>query len=166
MHMTFMDLGATRDFVESFGVIATLLYLAIQMRHNTKAIRLSSSHAVTGELRNMFGLLASDQGLADVFIEAGHKSHLQGSSRVRYYTFTSNLLRLYENAYLLKRENSISEAHWSGLTRLIVDYKAMTAFPEYWSDRKHWLSDAFQIYMTKEILPTPHKDGVPIPGSM
>ena len=35
--MSMADLGALGEFVASFGVIATLFYLAIQMRQNTQA---------------------------------------------------------------------------------------------------------------------------------
>lgn len=164
--MSLMELGALGDLVASFGVIATLIFLALQMRQNTKAVRLSTSHAVTAALQGMFSLLASDQGLAEILVEAGHRAHLAGPTRVRYWTFTSNLLRMYENAYLLKGENSISEAHWSGLTRLMVDYKSMAAFPEYWEDRKHWLSEEFRAYMDAEIIPAPATPGVTIPGSV
>jgi len=164
--MSIAELGALGDIVASFGVIATLIYLALQLRQNTKALRQSTSHAVTGDLRSMFSLLASDQGLAEILVEAGHKAQLGGPTRVRYWTFTSNLLRIYENAYLLKRENSISEAHWSGMTQLMIDYKSMVAFPGYWEDRKHWLSAEFRAYMETEILPTPPRPGVTIPGSL
>ena len=163
--MSLAELGALGDLVASVGVIATLVFLGLQMRQNTKAVRLSTSHAVTAELQGMFSLLASDQGLAAVHVEAGHNAHLTGPTRVRYWTFTSNLLRIYENAYLLKGENSISEAHWGGLTRLMIDYKSMAAFPEYWGDRKHWLSDTFRTYMDAEIIPAPPRPGVTIPGS-
>ena len=153
-----------KDLVGTIGVIATLVFLALQIRQNTVAVRLSTSHAVTAELQGMFSLLASDQGLAEVLIEAGHKAELTGPNRVRYWTFTSNLLRVYENAYLLKRENSISEAHWSGMTRMMIDYKSMAAFPGYWDDRKHWLSDDFHRYMDAEIIPKQPKQGVTVPG--
>jgi len=164
--MSIAELGALGDLVASFGVIATLIFLALQMRQNTKAVRLSTSHAVTAELQGMFSLLASDQGLAEILVEAGHQAHLTGPTRVRYWTFTSNLLRMYENAYLLKGENSISEAHWSGLTRLMIDYKSMAAFPAYWEDRKHWLSETFRAYMDAEVIPVPPRPGVTIPGSV
>jgi len=164
--MSIAELGALGDIVASFGVIATLIYLALQMRQNTRALRQGTAHALTGDLRSMFSLLASDQGLAEILVEAGHRTRLEGPTRVRYWTFTSNLLRIYENAYLLKRENSTSEAHWGGMTQLMIDYKSMAAFPEYWEDRKHWLSAEFRTYMETEILPTAPRSGVTIPGSV
>ncbi len=69
--MSIMELGALGEFVASFGVIATLIYLAVQMRQNTKAVRLNTAHAVTEELQSMFSLLVADEGMADVILEAG-----------------------------------------------------------------------------------------------
>jgi hypothetical protein len=95
----------------------------------------------------MFGLLASHPELAKIMNEAGGNGELSGTSRVSYYGFTHNLIRVYENAYLQNRGNAVSEAHWMGMTRMMIDYTAMPAFTAYWADRKHWVSDEFQAYM-------------------
>ena len=163
--MSIMELGALGEFVGSVGVLVTLIYLVIQMRQNTMAVRLNTAHAVTGELQEMFGLLASEQELAEIVHDAGRKAVLSGASRVRYYGFTHNLIRVYENAYLQKGGNSVSEAHWIGMTRMMIDYSDMPAFTAYWADRKHWLSDEFQAYMDAEIIPVPAKVGVNVPGN-
>ena len=36
----------------------------------------------------------------------------------------------------------------------------------HWEDRKRWLSAEFRAYMDTEILPTPPRPGVTIPGSV
>ncbi len=36
--MTIMELGAIGEFVGAIGVIATLIYLALQIRHNTRSM--------------------------------------------------------------------------------------------------------------------------------
>lgn len=36
--MTIIELGALGEFLGAFGVIATLIYLAMQIRHNTRAM--------------------------------------------------------------------------------------------------------------------------------
>lgn len=67
--MSITELGALGEFVASFGVLATLVYLAIQMRQNTRAVRINTAQnrlaamkGVTEELQQVFGLLASDEG--------------------------------------------------------------------------------------------------------
>jgi len=66
--MSIAELGALGEFIASFGVLATLIYLAIQMRQNTQALRLNTAQVVTEELQQMFSLLASDEGLSKVFV--------------------------------------------------------------------------------------------------
>lgn len=158
-------IGAMGELVGAVAVVATLIYLSVQLRQNTRTVRVSSAQAVTEELQDMFSLLASDQELAEIFAKAGRDSELSGANRVRYYTFNSNLLRVYENAFLQKQQNVIDEAHWSGMTRMMIDYTKMAAFPEYWQDRKHWLSESFQRYMESEIIPASQKPGINIPGN-
>jgi len=38
--MTIMEFGAIGEFIGAFAVVATLIYLAIQMRQNTNALKL------------------------------------------------------------------------------------------------------------------------------
>lgn len=163
--MNWEALGAFGELIGAAAVVATLIYLSVQLRQNTKTVRLSSAQAVTEELQNMFSLLASDQSLADIFVEAGKSGELSAASRVRYYTFNSNLLRVYENAFLQRQENVIDNAHWTGMTRMMIDYSKMPAFSSYWKDRKHWLSDEFQLHMESEIIPVGQEPGVSLPGS-
>ncbi|MGI9323959.1 MAG: hypothetical protein ACR2PZ_01980 [Pseudomonadales bacterium] len=163
--MSIADLGALGEFVASFGVIATLIYLAIQMRRNTQAVRLNTAQVVTEELQQMFSLLASDTSLAEVFLEAGRSEQLDDIPRVRYYALTGHVLRLCENAYLQHRESAMSEAHWEGIRNMMVDYTKMRAFEAFWNERKHWMSQDFQNFLETEIIPLPPKAGVNIPGN-
>lgn len=45
--MSIMELGALGEFIGSLGVIATLFYLAIQIRSNTRATKASASFEAT-----------------------------------------------------------------------------------------------------------------------
>ncbi|MBT5155224.1 MAG: hypothetical protein HOM44_14140 [Gammaproteobacteria bacterium] len=163
--MSIEELGAIGEFVASFGVIATLIYLAIQMNQHTRVVKLNTSRVVTEELQQMFSLLAADESLAKVFIDASRTSELNDIARVRYYTFTSNILRVVENAYLQYRENAIGEEHWEGITNMAIDYSKMEAFDVYWNNRKHWMSQEFQAFMEVKIIPVEAKSGVSVPGS-
>ena len=163
--MSIEELGAIGEFVASFGVIATLVYLAIQMTQNTRAVKLNTARIVTEELQQMFSLLASDESLAKVFLDAGRASELNDIARVRYYTFTSNFLRVVENGYLQHRDEAISEEHWEGMTNMAIDYTKMKAFDAYWNDRKHWVSREFQEFMETQIIPVEPKSGVSVPGN-
>ncbi len=164
--MNWEAIGAIGNVVGAVVVTVTLVYLIIQIKQNNKLLRLNTANVVTEELQAMFSLLAADKDLSEIFIEAGKREVLEGVNRVRYYTFTNNVMRIYENAYLQRKERSIPEAHWVGLTRLMIDYTDMPAFSSYWSDRKHWGSDEFVEYMESEIISAPAKRDIRQPGAI
>ncbi len=163
--MTIMELGAVGEFVGAIAVVVTLIYLSIQMRQNTNAIGLNTAQAVTEELQGMFSLTASNQELAEMLVKAAGGSELQGAERVRYYSFTHNLVRVYENAFLQLRSDVIDQAHWAGMTRMMIDYTSMASFQSYWLDRKHWVSDEFQEHMDNNVISVSPKTGVAVPGA-
>ena len=45
--MTVQDLGSIGEFVAAIATLATLIYLALQIRQNTKTVRASAHHAMT-----------------------------------------------------------------------------------------------------------------------
>ena len=162
--MNWQAVGAAGNVVGAVGVTVTLVYLAIQLRQNARLLRLNTANVVTEELQAMFSLLAADDALSDIFRQAGESTVPEGAGRVRFYAFTNNLMRIHENAYLQKAEGAIPEAHWEGLTRLMIDYTDMPAFDSYWRDRKHWSSDEFIAYMESNIIDTPARGGTLQPG--
>jgi len=162
--MSIMEFGAIGEFVGAIAVVVTLVYLAIQLRQNTNALKLNAVRSVTEELQGMFSLAASNRELTEIIVKAAEESELHGAERARYYMFTNNLVRVYENAFLQSRAGVVDPAHWQGMTRMMIDYTSMAAFPEFWQDRKHWMSNEFQEYMDKEVVPVPPKAGVPVPG--
>ena len=68
--MTIQDWGAIGELAGGVAVIVTLIYLALQIRQNTRAIRLGTGYAVTEEFRDMFALIAGQSSLAELTLSA------------------------------------------------------------------------------------------------
>ncbi len=96
--MNWDAIGAIGELVGAVGVIATLGYLAVQIRQNTNAVKLGTSHAVAEEFRGMFALAASNQGVLDSLIVAAREpAELSGAEKAQYYAFNSNWILAYQN---------------------------------------------------------------------
>jgi hypothetical protein len=148
-------IGAIGNVLAAVGVTATLIYLVVQLKHNNRQLRLTTANVVTEELQAIFSLLAADESLCRVFNEAASGRELEGTNRTRFYAFVNNLMRIHENAYLQRQEGAIPEAHWEGLTRLMIDVTDMPGFASYWVDRKHWSSNEYGAFVEAEILSIP-----------
>ena len=64
--MNWDAVGAMSELVGAIAVVVTLIYLAVQIRLNTRAIRQDTGHAITGEFRGTFALMAERQDLAEL----------------------------------------------------------------------------------------------------
>ena len=64
--MNWEAIGALSEFVGAIAVVITLVYLAIQIRQNTRAIRLDTGHDITEEYRDIFALMAENRELAEL----------------------------------------------------------------------------------------------------
>ena len=65
--MTFQDLGGIGEFIGGIGVIATLLYLAAQIRTNTRSVRSSNHQDVQRGGRELMLAIAQDPELSRIW---------------------------------------------------------------------------------------------------
>lgn len=163
--MNWDAIGAMSEFTGAVAVVITLIYLAIQIRQNTRAIRLDTGHAITEEFRSMFALMAENKELAElVHRAASDPACISGADKVRYYGLNGNFLRALENAYIQWSEGALDLRHWAGMKRMLTDYGKLPGFREFWPHRKHWFSEDFQQFMEAEILIAGDSSSVPLPG--
>ncbi len=162
--MTIQDWGAIGEIVGGVAVVVTLIYLAFQIRQNTRAIRLSASHAASVGIRDMYALVAEQTDLSEA-IHKGSKdpSSISGAEKMRYWGFLGFWLYAFENAYIQLTEDALDPRHWSGMKRMMIDYTSVPGFRDYWPNRRHWFSEDFQHFMESEILQTDAEE-VPLPG--
>jgi len=66
--VTLDDLGNIGEFVGAIGVIVSFVYLAIQIRQNTRTIRTSNYESVMNGMREYHALIAQDGELADIYM--------------------------------------------------------------------------------------------------
>jgi hypothetical protein len=91
--MDIMELGAIGELVGGVAVIASLVYVGLQIRQNTGAMRAASAQNLVTVSTNGHFLLAADNGLAEI-IQRGfpHPEGLKDHERSR---FNSCLLGFY-----------------------------------------------------------------------
>ena len=65
--MTIFELGALGEFVDSIAVVVTLVYLAIQIRHNTTSVRAATYQALVESYSEFSLLVGRDSETARIF---------------------------------------------------------------------------------------------------
>lgn len=118
--MSIQDLGSLGEFVAAIATIGTLIYLALQIRQNTrqlsesaKALRRAEMNATMENYSDLRRLQMSDSRISDIVVQANSDiSSLSEGDRLRYDAYLTELLWI--NCHVWERvEHGILEpAQW------------------------------------------------------
>lgn len=65
--MTIEQLGNLGEFIAAIATLTTLVYLAVQIRQNTRAVRAASHHAVTDSFNHINSKIGTDPSAARIY---------------------------------------------------------------------------------------------------
>ena len=155
--MNWEAIGAIGELIGGAAVIATLIYLAIQLKQNTKGIRAQSYYNVVSGKNALYRELAANTELLNTLLQGiaadpplssvldGQKTHLI------LYAFMNE----FETTYLLYVAGAVEEEIW---LRDKAQMAGMIGFPgmsDWWSLAKQYFHKDFvaEVEATEPIVP-------------
>jgi len=157
--MNWNALGAIADALAAVAVVASLLYLAVQVRQNTRQSRLGAQQVLVNELGNALQAQAQNRSLADLVLRGLQDVEaLDAVDRLQFLSHISHILRLYEAVYFHHLEGTLDARIWKGFEGAIADVVSYPGMQAVLRMRRRHLSDAFAAYLTslstrQETLP-------------
>lgn len=170
--MNWGALGAVAEFIGAIGVIASLLYLAGQIRHSRRVAQEDAARSVLSKMNAFLDGISREHGLADVWVRgsADLSSLKDQAEAVQFSTFMLSIFRTYEEA--LAYQEAGVEWDWDGWKAQIREFIQTPGVAQWWSARQHWFSRPFQEMMTRyqaeggsPVRPIVSPAQVPIEGS-
>jgi hypothetical protein len=76
-------------------------------------------------------------------------------SKLRFSAFFTRFTRNSEGMYFYYRDGALDKALWGEVERTMIDYFAYPGVKEWWSTRKHWLTDEFRAVVEAIIAKNP-----------
>lgn len=114
--MTLSDLGSIGEFVSSIAVVISLIYVAIQIRQNSRETRLASQQRALEASRDMITRMATKEA-TELFAKGSEEpDSLTGAEILQLRLLRTAQLRNIENAYLM---------HLAG----VIDSNVFSVFP-------------------------------------
>ncbi len=152
--MSLEEFNYIAEIVAALAVIASLIYVTLEVRHNTTAVRLSTLHDVKDAIREV-NLITVEQGdLAEILVKGFQDlDKLSGAPRARFYTWAHNLFFGYENLYLQYLGGALDPRHWSGMAQHMKDVSSVPGVQAWWADRGQWFTGEFRNYWDNEVSP-------------
>ncbi|HSG89461.1 MAG TPA: hypothetical protein VLA56_09625 [Pseudomonadales bacterium] len=130
--MTIEQLGSIGEFVSAIAVIASVLYLALQIRHGAVASRSAAIHAVTSHFSRMQFDSAADGALSDLMTRASAGEALTAVDKNRLYTLYSAYMLGFENLWEQQRAGVFSRTSYDARRVIIAQQLAGPMARRWW----------------------------------
>jgi hypothetical protein len=126
-------LGNIGDFLGGLGVVVTLLYLARQIRQNTKSVESAAFQAATRDVAEAINELTRDPELSRIVFDGVHDfESFSKEDRRRFSTYMAGLLRRYENLLEQTRLGNIEPESWQGVRSELTRIFALPGTQAWW----------------------------------
>lgn len=147
--------GAIGELIGAAAVVATLIYLSLQVRQNSAAIRSSTRSDIAKEQTalNFFMAQNPDLSLAAYAYLGGDE--VDQKSKIAAEQLLAGGLRAFENQYFAYLEGNFTESVWLGYRSNVEWAVRQPRFPEFWADRGKLFSAEFRDFVNsiREDLP-------------
>jgi hypothetical protein len=144
-------IGAIGELVGAAGVILSLVYLAFQIRQNTRQAQGSMYDSIVSSLATFDRPIASDSLLARIFEEAiDDWAGVDGVGRARVMHLLSTLFKQFENVHYQHRQGTLEPELWLGWRQLMLSYYRRPGVQAWWSMRRGFYSASFREFLEHE----------------
>lgn len=136
------------EIVGAAGVIASLIYLAVQIRQSTKVSRAEMTKDLYLASRAAIMDIASNDELARISTEI---RQFESQDLMRRNMFYQSFFRLYELQYNLRSQGLLDEHIARSYTLIIRMWARTVYFADYWSRHRGEFNEGFATYVDEQI---------------
>lgn len=141
------------QIISAVAVFASLLFVGLQVRQNTNAVRAASSQAHSAMYHGLTDNLVNHHDFAQVWwMGVEDVETLREGEVVRFFAFASSIFRFFEASRVQWLRGQLDAEHWHTVEQHAIALALKPGVQSFWQHRKHWHCPAFQLWF--ESLPT------------
>jgi len=162
--MSLSDLANIGQVIGAIAVVISLIYVALQIRQNTNAVRSATAQTVHEHFAKWYHLVAADDELSQI-VANGLRDYasLSEKERVRFIATFMAFLSYSQNAFLKWREGLLASPLWLGWELVIMNLVCAPGGKALWQDRAYMFGDEFRRYIENDVITRqPHPDAKPM----
>jgi len=148
--MNWNAIGAIGENIGALAVVISVLYLALQIRQNTRHVRSSGYQAAAQTGNNLLEGLASSPDALRVF-EIAQESYLELSDEDRRlaHVLIMQVFTMYESLYYQYEDGVVDPDMWEGRKKLMFGFLAQPGIASWWSEWSPIWGEKFVSYVSK-----------------
>ena len=145
--MSISELGSLGEFISSFAVFATLVYLVIQLRQNNNAIQGANELELTRQDADFTSQIISDSELQDLWHRAATQRPMNAGEQLKYLWLMVKWFQMCEGVYRLRKRNLIQEDAWELRVTTTIAYLQQPIVAEWFDANTAKLPEDFRAYL-------------------
>ena len=124
--------------------IPSLIYLAVQIREQTKERRQAAVNELTVQWGDLTKTLHDNPEFAAIFLRGLQSfDSLDAVSKLRFSAFFNRFFKNFQSMYFSHRDGILSDQLWGEIDRTMSDFIAYPGLQQWWKTRRHWHSEEF-----------------------
>ena len=151
--MNWDAIGAISNILSAIAVIATLGYVAVQIRQNTSALRSAATQGAHDQSAAVYDLLASDPTLSDIFVRGLEAPDtLDRVETGRFYAFVIGLIFRFQNWHLQTQSHALDKEQIESWARIFRQISGTPGFQKLWEERRHIFTPGLVNFLEEEVF--------------
>ena len=132
--------------------IPSFVYLAIQIREQTRERRHAAINTLAGQWSDLVKSLNDSAEFSAIYLRGLQSfDQLDAVSKVRFSAFFGRFFKNFEGMYFYRRDGVLGASSWGEIERTMNDLLAYPGTRQWWETRKHWHTDDFAHVVDKII---------------
>ncbi len=150
--MNWDAIGAVGEIVGAFAVVATLGYLAVQIRQNTKTVRAAMFQQATAASTALAEQLSRDPELTRIFVSGVNElGSLSEEDHARFTFMGISFYRDLENIHQQSRKGLIDEEDWEGIRESFLRTISRPGMETWWQENSFRFNRHFRSFIDEEL---------------
>jgi len=163
--MNWEAISGIAEITGAFVVVISLIYVAIQIQQNTKAIRHQTTQDLIKTNSESAYILATDEGLADIFQRGCFdRASLTESEQLRFNTYVYGYYNQIDYLYDQYVAGWVAEKTWQKIERELPIWLSLPGVREWWDQDKTRFSDEFVRFLDEKLVNFDNPKYVPTIG--
>lgn len=148
--------GAIAELVGAIGVVASLFYVASQIRRNSSALEAATNQAVSDSTQLRLLAPAQSSDLAAALANAhGDYEGLTPTEWIQLTFFSRATFRGVQNAFFQHRQGLLSESAWRDYEAIVRQNLKRPDIPEWWQTERGGYDQQFAEFVDQLLAESP-----------
>jgi hypothetical protein len=161
--MSLGDLANLGQIIGAIAVVVSLIYVALQIRQNTNAVRAATSQSVHEHFANWYNSLACDASLSKIVIDGlRNYASLSETDKVRFVATFMAFLSYSQNAFIKWKQGLLAPPLWLAWEQIIMNFTGAPGGQAFWKERAYLFGEEFRRHVEDDLMKrTLHPDAKP-----